>query len=102
MAELHAGGVAAVLAADAQMQVRVGAPAPAGGVGDQTAHAVLVQLGKRIVLVDLLVIVGVQELARVIPAEAEDQLGQVVGPEGEEVGDGSCCPPYTSGWSRPP
>ena len=85
VAEHHGGGITAVLAADAQLHVGVGGPAPAAGIGDQTAHAMLVQTGEGIALVDLLLIVGVQELAGVVPAEAEDQLGQVVGAEGEEV-----------------
>ena len=68
-----------MLAADAQVDIGVGGPAPAGGVGDQTAHAVLVQTGEGVALEDFLLIVGVQELARVVTAEAEDQLSQVVG-----------------------
>ena len=43
-------------------------------------------MGKGIELVDLLVVVGIQELAGIVPAEAEGHLGQVVGAEGEELG----------------
>ena len=83
VAEHDRGGIAAVLAADAQVDVGVGGPAPAAGVVDQAAHAVLVQLGEGIELIDLLLIVGVQEFAGVVPRETEGHLGQVVGAEGE-------------------
>ena len=49
-----------MLAADAQVQVRVGGAAQLSGHLHQLAHALLVQLGEGIVLVDLLVIVGTQ------------------------------------------
>ena len=74
-----------MLAAHAQMQLGVGGAAHLAGHIHQLAHAGLVQLGEGIVLVDLLVVIGVQELARVITAEAESHLSQVVGAEGEEV-----------------
>ena len=54
-----------MLAAHAQMQVGVDGTAQLAGHIHQLAHAGLVQLGKGIVLVDLLVVVGVQELAGV-------------------------------------
>ena len=75
-----------MLAADAQADVGAGLPAQLHGHGHQLAHAGLVQMGEGIGLVDLGVVVVVQELARVIPAEAEGHLGQVVGAEGEELG----------------
>ena len=86
VAELHRGGIAAVLTTDAQMQVGVSGTAQLGSHLDQTAHALLVQLGKGIVLIDLPIVVGIQELARVVTAEAEGHLSQVVGAKGEEVG----------------
>ena len=86
VAELHAGGIAAVLAADAQVQIGIRAPAQLRRHLHQTAHAGLVQLGKRVVLIDLPVIVGVQELPGVVTGEAEGHLGQIVGAEGEESG----------------
>ncbi len=52
----------------------------------ELADAVLVETGERIGLVDLLVVVGAEELAGVVAAEAEGHLGQVVGAEGEELG----------------
>ena len=76
VAEHDRGGVAAVLAADAKVKGGVRGAAPAGGVGNQSAYAMLVQTGEGIALENLLLIIGVQELARIIPAEAEDQLGR--------------------------
>ena len=52
MAELNAGGVAAVLAADAQTQVGVGCAAVMGSHLNQLANADLVQMLERIALVD--------------------------------------------------
>ena len=45
VAELHGGGIAAVLAADTQVDVGAGLLAQLGGHGDQLAHAVLIQVG---------------------------------------------------------
>ena len=88
MEELHAGGVAAVLAADAQVHVGTGGLAQLHGHLHQLAHALLVHVGEGIGLVDLLVVVVAEELAGVVAAEAEGHLGQVVGAEGEELGLG--------------
>ena len=52
-----------MLAADAQVQVGVGAAAQLGSHLNQLANAGLVQLGEGIVLVDLAVVVSAQELA---------------------------------------
>ena len=86
MAELHGGGVTAVLAADTQVDVGAGLLAQLGGHGHQLAYAVLIQVGEGIGLIDLLVVVVAQELAGVVAGEAEGHLGQVVGAEGEELG----------------
>ena len=85
VAEVHRGGVSALLAADAQLDVRAGLAAQLAGHLHQTAHAHLVQTGEGIGLVDLPVIVAGQELARIVAAEAEGHLGQIVGAEGEEL-----------------
>ena len=50
VAELHRGGIAAVLTADAQMQVGVSGTAQLGSHLDQTAHALLVQLDRKSVV----------------------------------------------------
>ena len=86
VAELHGGGIAAVLAADTQVDVGAGLLAQLGGHGHQLAYAVLIQVGEGIGLIDLLVVVVAQELAGVVAGEAEGHLGQVVGAEGEELG----------------
>ena len=67
---------------------RTGGAAHFGGHLHQLADALLVEVGERIGLVDLVVVVGVEELAGVVAAEAERHLGQVVGAEGEELGLG--------------
>ena len=51
MAELDTAGIAAVLAADAQTQVRVGRAAIVGSHLDQLANADLIQMLERIALV---------------------------------------------------
>ena len=86
VAELDGRRIAALLAADAELDVRAGLTAQLARHLDQTAHAGLIELGERIGLVDLAVIVGREELARVVAAEAEGHLRQVVRAEGEERG----------------
>ena len=85
VAELHARGIAAVLAADAQTQIGAGLTTVVGSHLDQLADADLIQMLERIALVDLVLVVCAQELGSVITAEAEGHLGQVVGAEAEEV-----------------
>ena len=85
VAELHARGIAAVLAADAQTQIGAGLTAIVGSHLDQLADADLIQMLERIALVDLVLVVCAQELGSVITAEAEGHLGQVVGAEAEEL-----------------
>ena len=60
-----------MLAADAQMDVGAGSAAHLAGHIHQLANAGLIQLGEGIALVDLLVVIGAQELAGVITAEAK-------------------------------
>ena len=66
MAELDRARIAAVLAADAQLNVRTGGAAQFGSHFDQLADALLIQLGKGIRLVDLVIIISVEELAGVV------------------------------------
>ena len=86
MAELHRARITAVLATDAKLDVRTGFAAQLSRQLNQLAHALLIESRKGIRLVDLRVIVGVQELARIVTAEAESHLGQIGGAEGEELG----------------
>ena len=75
-----------MLAADAQMQVGVGGATQLAGHVHQLADTLLIQLGKGIVFVDLLIVVSAQELACIVAGEAESHLGQIVGAEREEGG----------------
>ena len=80
-------GVAAVLAAHAELQRRPGGPAPLGAQAHQLADAVGVDRLERVALQQPLLEVGGHHPALdVVAAEAERHLGQVVGAEGEEVG----------------
>ena len=63
MAELHTGGVTAVLAADTQVDVGTGCPSHLRGHLHQLANPLLIQVGKGIGLIDLFVIIIVEELA---------------------------------------
>ena len=59
VAEHDGGGIAAVLTANAQVYAGIGGAAPPAGVGNQAAHAVLVQTGEGIALIDFFLVVGV-------------------------------------------
>ena len=86
VAEGDTSGFAAMLAADAEFDVR----AHGFGFGDtnfhQFADAGLVNGLERVAGQDLLGDIGLQELVGVVAREAERHLGQVVGAEGEELG----------------
>ena len=59
VAEVDGGRIAAVFAADAQLDVGTGLFAQFGGHFYQLAHAVLVQPGERVGLVNLVIVVVV-------------------------------------------
>src|SRR5438105_57634 len=86
LAEGDGGRVAAVLAADAELGVGALGAAALGGDADQVADALLVEADEGVLLEDALVDIGVEEPPRVVAADAEGCLGQVVGAEGEELG----------------
>lgn len=88
VAELNGARVAAMLAADAKMNIRAGGAAKLGCHLYQFANTLLIESCKRVVLVNLLLIVSVQELTSIVTAEAEGHLGQIVGAEAEELGLG--------------
>ena len=71
VAEFDRGRVAALLAADAKLDVRAGLTAQFRCHLDKAANAGLVQLGERIGLIDLTVIVGGKELTGVVAGEAK-------------------------------
>ena len=85
MAEFDRGRVAALLAADAELDVRTGLTAQLRRHLDEAADACLIELGERVGFVDLAVVVGRKELARVVTGEAEGHLRQIVRAEGEEL-----------------
>ena len=85
MAEFDRGRVAALLAADAELDVRAGLTAQLRRHLDEAADACLIELGERVGFVDLAVVVGRKELARVVTGEAEGHLRQIVRAEGEEL-----------------
>lgn len=85
VAELDGRRIAAVLAADAAMQVGTGASAEFDSHLHQFADADLVELGKRVELVDLVLVIRRQELARIVTGEAEGHLREVVRAEAEEL-----------------
>ena len=82
MAEFDRGRVAALLAADAELDVRAGLTAQLRRHLDEAADACLIKLGERVGFVDLAVVVGRNELARVVTGEAEAHLRQIVRAEG--------------------
>ena len=85
--EVHAVGVAAVLAADADLQVRLGGPALLDGDAHQPADAVAVDRLERADPEDAELEVAREERRLdVVAAEALAHLREVVRAEGEEVG----------------
>ena len=101
VAEFHRGRVAAVFAADAELESGLGLAAQLHRHFNQPADALLVNARERVVLEDLLRIVVLQELAGVVAGEAESHLGQVVRAEGEEVGFGRDLVRALRSWCRP-
>src|SRR5262245_51505810 len=78
-------GVAAVLAADADLERRPGLAAALDPDAHQRADTLDVDRRERILLEDLPLLVDLQELSGVVPRIAERQLRHVVGAEGEEL-----------------
>ena len=76
-----------MFAADAEFDVRAGGAAAFGGHAHQGADAFAVERDERVFFQDALFDIGRQEFAGVIARQAERGLRQVVGAEGEEVGD---------------
>src|SRR6266540_4990885 len=86
VAEAHRVGVAAVLAADAEVQVLPGGAALLAGQLHQPADARLVDGHEGVGGPQLALLVHAEELADVVAREAEGRLSQVVGAEREELG----------------
>jgi hypothetical protein len=83
-AEGDRGRIAAMLAADAELDVRAGLAATLGGKLDQLADAFDIEADERIARVDALVDIRVEEARGVVAAHAQRGLRQVVGAEREE------------------
>ena len=81
MAELHRAWVSAVLAADAQDQIRAGLTAQLSCHFHQFTYAGLIQSGKWVGFIDLMLIIVIQEFAGVITAKPKGHLGQIVVPK---------------------
>ena len=79
VAELDGRGVAAVFAANAELDVGARLPAELRRHFDESAHARLVEPCERIAFVNLLFVVRGEEFARVVAAETERHLREVVG-----------------------
>ncbi len=87
MEEVHRVRVAAVLAADAELEVGPGGPAGLGGRPHQRADAVAVDGLEGADAEDALLQVRGEEAGlHVVAGEAPHRLGEVVGAEGEELG----------------
>ena len=86
MAELDRVGIAAVLAADAELEVGPGLAAPGHGGLHELAHAGLVDRGEGVLLHDFELGVVREERAGVVARHAEAGLREVVGAEAEELG----------------
>ncbi len=87
MAQGDRGGFAAVFAADADLDRRVGATTVGDGEPHQAADALGVDRGERVGVEHPVGEVAEQEAGfGVVPADRHRRLGQVVGAEAEEVG----------------
>src|SRR3954470_10651277 len=86
MAERDRSGIAAVLAADADLEVLADLAAALDADPHQRADAVAVDRDERIAGQDAARGVDAEERRRVVAADAEGGLGQVVGAEREELG----------------
>src|SRR6187455_1336838 len=88
MAEGYRGRIAAMLAADAELEVATGGTAALGGDADEFADAFAVERHERIGRQDAFGGIDAEEARGVVAADAESGLRQVVGAEGEELGAG--------------
>src|ERR1035437_2306352 len=86
MAELDALGVAAMLAADADLGLAVGLAPALDRDSHQAADAVGIELREGVGLVDAALDIVAEELARVVAREPISHLREVVGAEGKELG----------------
>ena len=74
-----------MLTADTQMDILTCCTTVLSSPAHQFADTVYIDMSKRIGIIDVLIIVGLQELACIITREAECHLRQIVRSEGEEL-----------------
>ena len=85
MAEGDGGGIATMLAANADLEIGTGlAPARDADL-DELADAIAIDRDERIDLQDSLCDIGAEESGGIVAADAVGGLGQVVGAEREEL-----------------
>ena len=86
VAELHGARLAAMLPADAHLQLRADAPTGRYGKSNQLANPVPVKHLERIVGKYTTIYVIGKESAGVVAAEAEGRLRQIIGSKRKELG----------------
>ena len=84
LAEGDAGRIAAMLAANAELEVRPGRPAALDRDRDQLADALDVDADEGVAGEDALLDIGAEEAAGIVAADAQGGLGEIVGAEAEE------------------
>src|SRR5947209_19664901 len=84
--ELDRGRIAAMLAADAELDVGARFAAALGGNPDHLADPRDVERHKRVVLENAELLIGAAEARRVVARDAVDRLRQIVRAEAEERG----------------
>src|SRR5271170_4655546 len=85
MAEFHGIGIAAVFAADAELDAGARLAAFRNGDFHELADAGLVNRGERIFLHDLRFLIRAEETAGIVAAHAERSLRQIIRAEAEEL-----------------
>src|SRR5262249_35492419 len=83
--EADARGIAAVLAADADLELRFGRPSALDRRLDQLTPALLVEGDEGVAPEDAALDVGGEELSGVVAREAHRRLGEIVGAEGKKT-----------------
>src|SRR6516165_9431577 len=86
LAEADRRRVAAMLAANAELQPRTGRAPALGGDAYELSDPVDIECDKRVVLEDPEPLIGPGKARRVIARQAKDGLSEVVGAKAEELG----------------
>src|SRR5882757_1217015 len=86
VAERHRGGIAAMLAANPDLEIGPRLAAARHADLDEFADAIAIDRDERVDLENSLADIGAKETRGVVAADAVGGLRQIVGPEGEELG----------------